>query len=289
MKRVSVLVSVVPLTLLALGLLLEASVVRSEAIVQSSRGDFAPAAIADQPPSFPKMAQAKPKKGGNLFSPPPGQDAPKSARGAGRRRTEKICPKVASILEQTPPLAEPTTAEAWPTILTPTDAKGLTIASHPTFLVYIPETTAKNLEFALVDITQKGEQIIYQMQMPIMQKPGIVRISVPDTIPDLEVGKEYEWYVTLACKNGRSDPNDYLIKGKIQRQAETAIATMPKHQSITIENIQLYGEKGLWFDVSAALALLRRNQPQDPAVKSLWVQLLRDVDLEELSDFAVLN
>jgi len=288
MKRAIFHAVFVPTMLLVGNVLAEVcSMPRLGVIGQVGREVFREAAIAAEPPVLLPMAQAQFPTGNILFSPPPGQDAPKNARGAGRRRPEKICPKPISILE-TPVSSSPDTTKAWPTILTPVDARGLTIASHPTFLIYIPETTARTLEFALVDITKQGEQTVYQMQMPIYQKPGIVRISVPETIPDLEVGKEYEWYVTLACKNEQSDPNDYLIKGKIQRQLMAKDITY-RSQKISLEEIQHYGKNGLWFDVSAALALLRRTQPQDPAVKSLWVQLLRDVDLEELSDFAVLN
>ncbi len=216
------------------------------------------------------------------FEPPPGQDAPESTVGGGRRNDGQ-CPQERKTLNQldvtkatdeflTPLLPSVKVGESNKT------KWGLTVSEHPTFLVYVPKTSAKAAEFTL---ESPDGTPIYQTTLNLTDTPGVISFSLPTTEPGLEIGKDYKWVVALVCQP--RGPEDPFAEGLVRRsQADSALMSQ-LDKAAPIDRVALYAKYGSWYDALATLATLRRDQPNDPELVSAWKELLQLGQLDLLS------
>lgn len=224
---------------------------------------------------------------GATFEPRKDQPAPTLTVGGGRRNDAK-CPQdrqASEQLTQTNPLNQHLT----PLLPSPFTNLQLTVSEHPTFLVYVPQTTAKAVEFTLVtkdkDNSEKG---IYQTTLALTSTPGIVSISLPATAPVLEIGKDYKWVVVMACQGGNPTPEDPLAEGLVRRiQPDSSLSQLDKAKPLN--RVALYAKSGNWYDAVANLAALRKDQPNDPEVASAWKDLLQGAGLGAIANAPLKN
>jgi hypothetical protein len=199
------------------------------------------------------------------FNPPAG-DKPKTSIG-GASRTLGQC------INQAENSALPLAA------LLPTSAPGLTVASHPTVLAYLPETNASKVFFSWQD---ENNQEHYQTILPIEHKTGIISLTLPEDAPPLEVGKNYQWALAVMC-DGRLQPDSPMIQGQIKRVEITSSLSDRLKNANPLETAALYGEEGIWYETVATLAQLTANQPNNSDIKSNWQNLLTSVGLEKVA------
>lgn len=199
--------------------------------------------------------------------PPPPRKNPGSS-SAGGRRDPTACPQDAATA--TPRLEL--------TALSPTTKPGLTVAERPTFLVYIPKTSAKTAEFSLRD---PNEDEVYQTTFALTHTADIVSITLPSQIPPLEIGKPYTWSVAIIC-NPNDRLNDRFVTGTVQRTELNPDRLRQIQQASPRERVALYQQADAWYDALAILFELRRTQPNDSAIKALWREFLQSsgVDIE---------
>ncbi len=163
------------------------------------------------------------------------------------------------------------------TALTPSNHLALTVAEHPTFFWYVPQSQARALEFTLRD--EKDEAVIYKTTLPVPTEGGIVSLTLPSaSAPALKEGKMYHWYLAMVC-NQEDRTGDTVVDGWIER-------TSPSDElAEQIKNAQpsalpsIYAKAGIWHEAIATLAKLRRNNPNDSTVASRWEELLNSVEL----------
>lgn len=115
---------------------------------------------------------------------------------------------------------------------------GFTVASHPTFFVYIPPTSRQYLEFALTNNSYD-----YAAVFQISNTPGIIQITLPPDAPPLEIGEEYYWQLAIICNYPDHSGVVVWEQGKIKRVAPsdelaTALAT-----ATPLEQAALYAQK----------------------------------------------
>jgi hypothetical protein len=174
----------------------------------------------------------------------------------------------------------------------PSEALGLTIAAHPTIFVYLPEyySLAQALSLRLMKVTEDDQETeLYSQDFALPATSGIVGLQVDQpTRPPLEVGQRYHWYVSLVC-----DPIDRsgnaIVDGWIERIEPDAALSSQLEQSAPIDRAVLYGQTGIWHDTLLTLAELRRDQPDDSAIRETWKELLRSVGLEAIAEVSVLE
>ena len=199
------------------------------------------------------------------FNPPAG-DKPKTSRaGASRSIGECINQAENSNL----PLAP----------LLPVSAQGLTVASHPTVLAYLPQTSAKQVLFSWRDENNNDH---YQTILPIDNQGGAISLTLPEDAPPLEVGKNYQWALAIMC-DGRLQPDSPMIQGQIRRVALEATLSDRLKNANLLESAAIYGEAGIWYETVATLAKLKTAQPGDQNLASNWQDLLTSVGLEKIS------
>lgn len=210
------------------------------------------------------------------FEPPDDQKTIDDSRGGASRPTAVKCSQ-----DQAPsPSMTP---------LTPGSKLGLTVASHPTFFVYIPATSAQQAHFTLKDDKNRG---VYQTLLPINDAGGVVGITLPEDQTPLELGKTYSWSVALICQPTQTDTP--MVRGQVRR-VELKAAQMPNDinsmnsQQALLEQAALYGKAGIWYDSVNLLAQLRKTQPSDQALATNWVELLDSVGLDAIANQPLLK
>lgn len=184
----------------------------------------------------------------DVFAPPPGtpQTPDRTAGGASRGDA------------------------TWPIALRPSREEGLTVAARPTFLVYVPETAAKQGIFILKD---ENENYYYQKTLPIEQTGGIISIKLPESAPVLTLGEQYNWSMILVPEEGIK-PDSPGVQGSIKRVESSTQASQAAQT---------------WYDEVATLAQRRREQPSDRTVAVKWEKLLASVGLEAIARKPILE
>lgn len=165
------------------------------------------------------------------------------------------------------------------TALLPETRKALTVAARPTFFAYIPPTVAPMGDFVIAEKQENEEVEIYKTTFPLSQRSGIVRFTIPDLAPPLEIGKKYEWSLGIIC-DPANPATVWFVAGAIER-----INPIPDGPSSTIDELSLsairyYAENGIWHETLANLAELRSSQPNDIIIGNIWSRLLTSVGLD---------
>lgn len=167
------------------------------------------------------------------------------------------------------------------TAVMPVDNVGLTLAEYPTFFVYVPQTSAKAVEFVLLD--EKYADVYTTTFTPI-GTPGIVSIRLPadGKVLPLAIGKGYRWFFSMICDaDDRSE--DLVINGGIQRIEPPQQLVSSLQKAAVGERPTIYAEAGIWYDTIITLADLRRSSPNDLNLALDWTQLLESVGLNQIS------
>lgn len=271
--------------------------------------------IAPASREFNTLVQAQPQPsslsnrllGQRDFTPPSGISSPNGTEGGGARLTNQL----PNQWEFNPPsgrgnpdnteggaqrgndcLLEP---KMWPTPIIPISGGGLTASAYPTFFWYMPRNNAAALEFALSD---SNNQEVYSSKFVLTQNkdnafaPGIIGLQLPNfpNLSPLEITKKetekYHWQLAIHCER-QNLFSGVSIDGTIQRVAlDPNLAS--KLQTATLqERVALYAENRLWYDTVAALAELRRQNPNDSSLVEAWKKLLDSVNLGAIRDVPI--
>lgn len=205
-----------------------------------------------------------------LFKPPPEDKKPERTQGAGSRHDGQ-CPRdvsptnVAKLSSERPSMVP----------LVTTDNTGLTLAERPTFFIYLPETSAKQI---VLSIREEGTTHHSQTFFPLTGVSGIINLQPSPDSPPLEVGKTYQWAVVLVCGE-RPNPNDPAIAASVRRIS----SPQSIKQGTALEQASWYGEQGIWYDALTSLVKARRSQPNNQDLTDIWVQFLESGGLADIS------
>ncbi|MDJ0519303.1 MAG: DUF928 domain-containing protein [Trichodesmium sp. MO_231.B1] len=154
--------------------------------------------------------------------------------------------------------------------LIPQSNLGYTLASHPTFWLYIPGYS-KSINFTLIDEATGKE--IYQTKFNFEFERGIISLKLPSAAPPLKVGKQYRWRFVFDCGSGA---DNLPVDGVVERVAATDSLTSRLNSAATVmEKIDIYAALGLWYETITELGNLRRSNPDDVAIKARWNSLLQ--------------
>lgn len=191
---------------------------------------------------------------------PPQEDQPKTSQGAASRCTgECNLPFVPLI---------------------PTSATGLTVAAHPTILVYFPQTSGQQVLFSWRD---ENNQDHYQTVISLNPQIGVTSFALPKDAPPLEVGKNYLWGLAI-ISDGKLKPDTPTIEGQIRRVALDSTIRDRLKTANPLETAMIYGEAGIWYETVATLAKLKTAAPDDHNLAANWEYLLTSVGLENISE-----
>lgn len=203
------------------------------------------------------------------FKPPVDDTKPQKTALGGRRTTDKKCRQNTESNASQPGL----------TPLVPRNGKGSTTSAHPTFWIYLPETTASKIMLSVMEEKPNGAIKHHgQTSFPMPLQSGLISLKLPDEDPSLEVGKTYKWAVILVCgKNPH--PNDPVIEARIER-INTSI---PNQRENPIKKAIWFGQQGIWYDFLESLVQAKQANPNDQSVKTDWENTLQSLGLADLN------
>lgn len=238
------------------------SIVLTTVAMQSSSplGAIAPSVAGETMLQQTQLAQT--------YSPPPRRNPDSSVSGG--RRDPIVCPEDASMPRTDSGLVA----------LSPTTRLGTTLAERPSFLVYVPETSARTAEFSLRDDNGRG---VYRTTLALTNTRGIVSLSLPAEAPPLEVGEQYTWSFAVIC-----DPNnrlsDRFVTGIVQRIEFDSTRLRQIQQASLRERVSLYQEADAWYDMLAVLFELQRTQPNNSSIYTIWDEFLQSGGVSVMLD-----
>jgi len=197
------------------------------------------------------------------FMPPADDGEPDTTRGAGSRGNPQCFQDLPSDQNNSAPTPLGLTA------LVPSDNYGLTQTDRPTFWVYLPATSARQIILSLRE--QDHPEFLSQTPLPITGEAGVIGIPMSAELPSLEIGKTYQWAVVLVCGEQIS-PNDPAALAWVHRKAPNPLSSLV--QRSPLEQARWYGKHGIWYDALTSMALARQLQPDNSQLFDRWREFL---------------
>ncbi|NEP57101.1 MAG: DUF928 domain-containing protein [Symploca sp. SIO2G7] len=216
---------------------------------------------------------------GNVEFRSPGSDSPVSSVGGGVRGDVSFDPPGDGSPKRT--LSGGTRTDELPTMtaLLPTSQHGRTVVARPTFFVYLPPTSSKEIFFSLQD--EQGNHH-YQTTLKVSGREGIVSITLPDEAPELEVGKNYMWFFAPIEPNSILRPDNAGVTGWVKRvESLTQDGTISSSEPIKLATE--YAKQGIWYDTLNILVTAQLAQPDNTTFFSEWKELLEQVELDAIA------
>ena len=167
-------------------------------------------------------------------------------------------------------------------LLVPSDHVATTVSGHPTFLWHISGSLQAPVRFTLVeqDISQRP---ILKTQVQV-KSPGIVKLQLPPNTPDLAIGKQYRWTVSLVCNEKRPSSN-ILAQAVIERVAQTS--TLKRDLAATTDeriHARIYAQSGIWYDaIATSYKASNTNEQKQLANAEYFFGLLEQVGLSNVA------
>ncbi|MDY6900588.1 MAG: DUF928 domain-containing protein, partial [Cyanobacteriota bacterium] len=160
--------------------------------------------------------------------------------------------------------------------LLPQSYYGKTVSQQAEIFVYVPQSAARDSVFSLKD-TQGNT--VYQTNVPISGQPEIISIKAPT---QLQIGKEYKWFLALKTDGQLSTRTPY-VDGWIKRVRPNQKIRASMQQPDLLQRAETFAEQGIWYDCVATLAKLRATQPNNKNLEQEWVELLESVGLNQIN------
>jgi Domain of Unknown Function (DUF928) len=247
-----------------------------EAAPQSSMGGGTRGEVKFAPPGdgAPQSSMGGGTRGETQFS-APGDAAPASSMGGGSRGDVSFSAPGDAAPASTASGGTRTDGISAPTALLPTTRYGRTVAARPTFFVYMPPTSSREVFFSIQD--QAGNHL-YQTLLRISGTGGIISVTLPESAPQLEIGKNYVWFFAPISPGGILRPDNNNVVGWVKRvEAPTAVG------ATALDRATEYAKAGIWYDTVTVLASAQQTQPGNATLTNEWKDLLKQVGLEAIA------
>lgn len=208
-----------------------------------------------------------------IFRPPLSNKRPDRTTGAGTRDSRRCQKSTPTATGNNLPLMA---------LVPMQQSGGLTLSERPTFWVYMPENSAKQV---VLNIQEQEENLQgnpiktslkthSQTSFTINGASGLMSLTPSATSLPLKIGKTYKWAMVLVC--AKVHPDNPVVTAWVQRVASPGFF----NQGTTVEHASWYGEQGLWYDALTALAQTKpMNNPDLPQV---WNDFLKSGGLEPI-------
>ncbi len=146
-----------------------------------------------------------------------------------------------------------------------------TQSAHPTFSWYVANAPKSELTLQFSLIEPGKPRPVYQQQLSNRQS-GVMQLTLPDHVPDLEVGKSYRWSIAWGCNPNRASEQMYQ-RAWIERSALNPPSQIQLQQATAAaDRLVVYAQSGIWYEAIALAA----NHKTDPKMQEYWHTLLQD-------------
>lgn len=181
------------------------------------------------------------------------------------------------------------TSEQRLTALIPPTNLGLTVSARPTFWVSVPYTPSSPREIVFKLVDKQANKEVYKTRVTVSGTPGILSVTLPESVNPLAVEKRYQWVFSYLC-NPQDASQDIVVHGYVERvNINPEMAARLQRAKTPLEKVTVMADNGIWFDAVTELAYLRRKEPDNKVVLQEWEALLKDVGLEDLVTEPLVN
>ncbi|VEP16161.1 conserved hypothetical protein [Hyella patelloides LEGE 07179] len=209
-----------------------------------------------------------------LFQPPPESEQPENTDSAASRIEKPYFQDCIATQDQ-----ELSVTDQTMTPIVPNENYGLTLKERPTFWVYLPQTSARQV---ILSIKEEGATPHWQQSIEVTKEEGIVGIKLADDAPILEAGKNYQWAVILVCEN-RPNPNDPVVTSWIKRIDKSQIKEGDLSTTATeLEKAASYARQGIWYDALDILIAVKESSINN--WQDIWLRYLQSGGLTEIAN-----
>ncbi|MEM9276573.1 MAG: DUF928 domain-containing protein, partial [Cyanobacteria bacterium P01_F01_bin.143] len=152
------------------------------------------------------------------------------------------------------------------TALVPESDQSLTMQQHPSFFVYVSPMNGE--KSAILVVKDETEDYYYSQQLMIPAAGGVIKMTLNEDAPPLEVGQSYDWFLRIQC-NTTLQPEDPQISATITRVEGNIPSMTPEESVLFFTNSQI------WYDsLNSAFELSKSGQDL------YWSQLLSDIEMQ---------
>ncbi|NDJ21133.1 DUF928 domain-containing protein [Nostoc sp. B(2019)] len=131
------------------------------------------------------------------------------------------------------------------TLLAPQTYVGETASKRPIFAWFM--STARTVDFILFEVKPKQLPQIVMKAEELNSLPGVNKFVVSSTQPELMVGKEYFWQISMLCPSGLT----FVRAGFQVVNIPLALKGRINSASNSTQKITYLAEQGLWYDAFA--------------------------------------
>ena len=168
--------------------------------------------------------------------------------------------------------------------ITPPNFYGLTVSERPTFMTYLPTSTAHQAIFRLKN---EAQVIVYEQVIPLNGEAGILTVKLPSDAPALTTNQYYRWFVTLQTEEHLT-PASPFVDAWIKRIEPTDEIAQAQVSGDALTVAETLADAGIWYDTSAILARLQVEQ-KSTTMLDHWSELLSSVGLSDLAETPLLS
>lgn len=140
-------------------------------------------------------------------------------------------------------------------------------------------------EFVLKDENDKD---VYRTNLTIPSRPGIMSFKLTGNAPELEIGKNYNWFFVIRC-DPENRSQDLAVDGWIWRTELREPIANELEKSEPRDRVKLYRQYKIWHEALTTLAELRRSNPNDSQLATEWKELLESAGQGEFAQAPLLN
>lgn len=156
------------------------------------------------------------------------------------------------------------------TALVPEQEQTLTLNSHPNFFAYISPTNEDRT--AILIVKDDTEDYYFSKKLTLSATGGVIKMSLPEDAPPLEIGKSYTWFLRIQC-NTYLEPEDPQISASITR-VKGNIPSLSQD-----ELILFYSDNQIWYDsLNTAFNLVQSGKD------IYWSELLNNIGMSKVID-----
>ncbi|MBE9039421.1 DUF928 domain-containing protein [Oscillatoriales cyanobacterium LEGE 11467] len=141
-------------------------------------------------------------------------------------------------------------------LLAPARSRSQTISTRPTFAWFVRDRESLPMEFRLYEydpVSSDAKLVAEILDENFKSAPGIMTLSLSETMPQLAVGRKYLWQVELVCDRHRPSGNPFA-DAEIEVVAPSpALDDRLERAKNELDRVALYEEKDLWYDALAAV------------------------------------
>ena len=152
------------------------------------------------------------------------------------------------------------------TALVPSANQSVTLKAHPSLFAYVSPLNGE--KSATLIVKDQTEDYYYSQQVTVPATGGVIKMTLAENAPPLEVGQNYTWFLRIQC-NAHLRPEDPQISAHITR-VDGNVPTMSQD-----ELMLFYANSQIWYDsLDTAFALSKSGK------NIYWSQLLSNIGMK---------